>query len=138
LGLTVWSTDDSQGLYPPNPSSNASDPTKLWNGDYVAYGGIASNHVSYLNYWLDTVCGGYGRIMFCPLDATWTPLLDTPGWTDPEFGPNFLRKGGPGPSYNGGYLRFARSERALSNAYASPVAFDFANAGNQATKGGGR
>ena len=137
LGLTIWSTDDSKGLYPPNPSSNASPPNCLWNGDYIAYGGIASNHVSYLNYWLDTVCGGYGRIMFCPLDATWAPMLDNPALTDPAFGRSFLGAANPGnPSYNAGYLRFARSERALDNSYATGLKWDFANAGNEATKGG--
>ena len=136
IGLTVWSTEDSQGLYPPNPQSNRSGGQKIYNGDYVAYGGVATDHVSYLNYWLETVCGGNGRIMFCPVDEVFAPLLGHPAWTDPVFGPEIMDHSTPGnPSYNSGYHRHARAEPALDMSYASPIKRDFTNSGNTDTTG---
>jgi len=131
LGLATWATEDSRGWYPPNPVGNLA-PNKIYSTpEYTAHG--YADHIAYLNNWVQTVCGGTGRIMFCPLDEIYRPLLDNPSYTDPAIGRHMLdATNAKGPSYNAGYLRFAGAEM-----FPGWMPWDFSNSGNADTYGDG-
>ena len=131
VGLTTWATSDSKGQYPPNPVGNLA-PNKIYSTpEYTALG--YPDHIAYLNRWVETVCGGTGLIMFCPLDNIWRPRLDNPAYTDPVIGPHMLdATNAQGPSYNVGYLRFAGAEP-----FSGWTPWDFTNSGNAETNENG-
>ena len=109
IGLTTWASDDSAGRYPPNPHNSTSDPRHIWSPAHAAAG--LGDKYAFIDRFLDTVCGGNGAALWCPLDAVFAPFLTDPDYIDPPYAGDLLHITSHGrDNYASGYLRFAGLE----------------------------
>ena len=77
LGLNVYATEDGQGHYPVQDGGSWGSFMKVWQGPSKSsvYGAINPDANSYLNMFADIVCGGDGRILWCPFDRWYNPQV---------------------------------------------------------------
>ena len=59
----------------------------IYNGDYIVYG--FDDYLGYMTEFIDVVAGRT-EIFFCPVDETWRPFLEAPGWVDPDVASQLL------------------------------------------------
>ena len=121
LGLTVYATEDRQGIYPPHTLSGWAGNMTLWSSNTPSntYTSVWPDMSKYLAMFTDVICGGNRRILWCPLHIhsywnTGVPNAELlPGypdlWYDSRFGVNVMS----------GYRRYANLAHA-----------NFSNSGN--------
>ena len=129
LGLTLYATEDLQGVYPPHTLGDGVPPYGIW---WTAGGFFASNfgndRTSYLTTYRDMICGGNMRILWCPLYYYYySPLLPElyGGEIDPQFPLLWYDSRFGNPRYMTGYDRFANIRSGTN----------WANSGNTRTDG---
>ena len=107
-GLFMWSVDDPEGNYPPNPwwlhriYSREKD-------SYFRDKGFP-NSESFLRAYSERVTGGQGHILWCPLYSYWDTLMQQESrYFDPRW-PGIMSTSWGWGAWMGGYNRFAAAE----------------------------
>ena len=131
LGLNLYATDFN-GEYPPHPTADGMhDPRFIYSGIYASSYGYTDKQ-AYLDMFIKTVCGGNSRILFCPLDKSYTPEKYQEYYgpdPDPKYRGKFAYA--PTDNYLGGYLRFAGFDRWQTPG--NDPFHDWSNSGNSST-----
>ena len=111
LGLNVYATEDRLGHYPVQDGGSWGSFMKVWQGPSRSsvYGAINTDANSYLNMFADIVCGGDGKILWCPFDRWYNPQV--PGsWVvaDPNHPDLYYRA--QFQAYLTSYLRYTNDQ----------------------------
>ena len=114
MGMTTYTASDQNGEYPQHTSF---EPILIWTPS----GNYPPAH-DWLDFFLETICGGSGDILWCPLDRMSRPgtslLYDLA--TDPRYGNAFTYHSTHG--YFGGWSRMG--------GWQSPPNYKWANSGH--------